>query len=219
VVAGSEDPPHSSTSKAVGFIARGDDANILLGNSAHLGAHGVAVPSDFTNVGGGRQEAFVARDGIVLGAIVLINTICRETNEAIDILNRMGIRRLFLTDDMPCLVSLVGRERTVNSFRCELVPEMEISGVKSFVAEGHVVALVRPAHYMAEFHLRTDNRCGRYCHDRRGPVACQRGRIHLCGLRDHSYFQLDADPAPLATVNTSGPSLGLATKLEPRRLN
>jgi len=125
-----------------GITAIVDDATIFVGNRAHLGAYGIEVPSDFVNLREGAPEAFVAREGLFLGTIVLGETIRHEASQAIQTLKQMGVCPVLLTGDTQPVAAKVGHELGIGQVEWELLPEMKLARVKSLIAERHEVAMV-----------------------------------------------------------------------------
>jgi len=85
---------------------------------------------------------FVSRDGLLLGAVVLDYAIRRETNKAIETLNRMGIRTFLLTDEGRTVAAHARQEHKIDPVKCELLPEIKLEDVKSLVAQGNEVAII-----------------------------------------------------------------------------
>ena len=82
-----------------GITALVDGVTILVGNRGLLSDHSIEVPRNFAASGDTSSEVFVARDGRLLGAIVIADTVRPEAKRAIEALNRMGIRSVLLTGD------------------------------------------------------------------------------------------------------------------------
>ncbi len=76
-----------------------DGVTILVGNRGLLSDHAIEVPPDFASGADASSEVLVARDGRLLGAIVIADIVRPEAKRAIETLKDMGIRSVLLTGD------------------------------------------------------------------------------------------------------------------------
>jgi P-type Cu+ transporter len=125
-----------------GITAVVDGVTILVGNRGFLTDHAIEVPRDLAESADTSSEVFVARDGRLLGAILIADTVRPEAQRAIDALNRMGIRSVLLTGDTKPVAEMVGRELGITEVEADLLPEMKLARIKSLVAGGRIVAMV-----------------------------------------------------------------------------
>jgi heavy metal translocating P-type ATPase len=125
-----------------GIAAMVDGVAILVGNRGLLSDYSIEVPSNFAASGDTSSEVFVARDGRLLGAIVVADTVRPEAKRAIEALNRMGIRSVLLTGDTKPVAELVAHELGISEIGADLLPEMKLARIKSLVAAGRIVAMV-----------------------------------------------------------------------------
>ena len=125
-----------------GIAAMVDGVATLVGNRGLLSDYSIEVPSNFSASGDTSSEIFVARDGRLLGAIVVADTVRPEAKRAIEALNRMGIRSVLLTGDTKPIAKLVAHELGISEVGAELLPEMKLARIKSLVAAGRIVAMV-----------------------------------------------------------------------------
>ncbi len=119
-----------------------DGVATLVGNRGLLSDYSIEVPSNFSASGDTSSEIFVARDGRLLGAIVVADTVRPEAKRAIEALNRMGIRSVLLTGDTEPIAKLVAHELGISEVGADLLPEMKLARIKSLVAAGRIVAMV-----------------------------------------------------------------------------
>ncbi len=84
----------------------------------------------------------MARDGRLLGAIVIADTVRPEARRAIEAFNRMGIRSVLLTGDTKPVAEMVARDLGISEVEADLLPEMKLARIKSLVASGRIVAMV-----------------------------------------------------------------------------
>ena len=125
-----------------GITALVDGVTILVGNRGLLSDHSIEVPGNFAASGDTSSEVFVARDGRLLGAIVVADTVRPEAKRAIEVLNRIGVRSVLLTGDTRPVAEMVARELGISEVEADLLPEMKLARIKSLVATGRVVAMV-----------------------------------------------------------------------------
>jgi Cu+-exporting ATPase len=128
--------PGSGITAVVGGVT------ILVGNRGLLHDHAIEVPRDLAERADTSSEVFVARDGRLLGAILIADTVRPEARRAIEALNRMGIRSVLLTGDTRTVAEMVARELGITEVEADLLPEMKLARIKSLVAGGRIVAMV-----------------------------------------------------------------------------
>lgn len=119
-----------------------DGATILVGNRGLLTEHAIEVPAEFVAGADTASEVFVARNGRILGAIVIADTVRPEARRAVEALNRMGVRSVLLTGDTRPVAEMVARELGISEVEADLLPEMKLAWIKSLVAGGRIVAMV-----------------------------------------------------------------------------
>ena len=125
-----------------GITAIVDGVAILVGNRGLLSDHSIEVPGNFAANADTSSEVFVARDGRLLGAIVVADTLRPEAKRAIEALNRMGIRSVLLTGDTKPVAEMVAHDLGISEVEADLLPEMKLARIKSLVAVGRIVAMV-----------------------------------------------------------------------------
>ena len=125
-----------------GITAMVDGVAILVGNRGLLSDHAIELPGNFAAGGDTSSEVFVARDGRLLGAIVVADTVRPEAKRAIEALNRVGIRSVLLTGDTKPVAEMVAHDLGISEVEASLLPEMKLARIKSIVAAGRIVAMV-----------------------------------------------------------------------------
>jgi len=125
-----------------GVTAVVNGARILAGNRGLLTDHAIEVPRDFAFGANASPEIFVARDGRLLGAIVIADSVRPEARRAVEALNRMGIRSILLTGDARSVAEGVARGLGIGEVEAALLPEMKLARIKRLVADGRIVAMV-----------------------------------------------------------------------------
>src|SRR5438094_2698457 len=107
------------------------------------------VMPDASGTGIGREtaasaasEVFVARDGRLLGAIAIADTVRPEAQRAVAALGRMGIRTILLTGDTRSVAEAVARELGIQQVEADLLPAAKLERINALVAAGRKVAMV-----------------------------------------------------------------------------
>jgi Cu+-exporting ATPase len=125
-----------------GIAALVGGSTILVGNRALLHDRGVSVPKDFAGGTGEASEIYVARDGVLLGAVVVADIVRPEAERAISALGRMGLRTILLTGDTKPVADSVARALGITEVAADLLPEDKLTRIRELVAQGRIVAMV-----------------------------------------------------------------------------
>ena len=137
-----EEPEHFSYAPGRGIKATVGGGVTLVGNGALMRDHGITLPSDLLNGHLAASEVFVSRDGQLLGAIAVADTVRPEARPAIDAIHAMGIKTILLTGDAKAVADLVARQLGIEEVAADLLPEDKLSRVNRLVADGRTVAMV-----------------------------------------------------------------------------
>jgi heavy metal translocating P-type ATPase len=89
----------------------------------------------------GKTAIPVALDKIVIGVIVVADTVRENSLEAVQRLKRLGIRTAMLTGDNMRTAKYIAEQTGVDEYRAELLPEQKVAAV-SEMKKGNVVAMV-----------------------------------------------------------------------------
>ena len=117
-------------------------ARVLVGNQALLSSQHIGVPPDLLARYPGSASVFVARNGALLGAIIIADRVRPEAAQAIREIHDLGIKTVLLTGDVAVVAQAVGRELGITEVMAELLPEDKLDRVKKLVATGRTVAMV-----------------------------------------------------------------------------
>ena len=85
---------------------------------------------------------FVARDGRLLGSIIVADTIRPEARRAIEALHGMGVRTVLLTGDTRRVAAAVGAKLGIEEIEAELLPEQKLARIRELVSQKRMVAMV-----------------------------------------------------------------------------
>jgi Cd2+/Zn2+-exporting ATPase/Cu+-exporting ATPase len=86
-------------------------ATVLVGNRMLMADRGIAIPANLAAGVEAASEIFVARDGRLLGAIAVADTVRPEARRAVEALSRMRLRTILLTGDTKAVADAVNRRK------------------------------------------------------------------------------------------------------------
>jgi Cu+-exporting ATPase len=125
-----------------GINASVGGALVLVGNHALMRDHAVAVPSNLLAQHPEASEVLVARDGKLLGAIVIADKIRPEATRAVEAIHALGIKTILLTGDARAVAQVIARELGIHEVAADLLPEDKRLRVRELVSAGRTVAMV-----------------------------------------------------------------------------
>jgi P-type E1-E2 ATPase len=111
---------------------------VVVGNRAFLGESGIAAPAPREE----GAEVLIARDGRLIGAITVADTVRPEARRAIAALVRIGIRVILLTGDTRAVADRVALELGIAEVEADMLPDAKRARVQALVADGAVAAMV-----------------------------------------------------------------------------
>lgn len=89
----------------------------------------------------GGTPLVVAKNHKVLGVIYLKDIIKDGVKEKFADLRKMGIRTIMITGDNPVTAAAIAAEAGVDDFLAEATPETKLETIRSYQAQGHLVAM------------------------------------------------------------------------------
>jgi Cd2+/Zn2+-exporting ATPase/Cu+-exporting ATPase len=125
-----------------GIEAVVDQEQVLVGNQSLMRAHGIAIPSGLLAQHPEASEVFVARNGKLLGAVVIADNVRAEAAQAIRAIHALGIKTILLTGDAREVAQVIATQLGIAEFEADLLPEDKRRRVKELVDQGHTVAMV-----------------------------------------------------------------------------
>ena len=115
---------------------------VLVGNESLMSARGISVPGDLLAKHPQGSEVLVARNGKLLGAVVIADRIRPEAAQAVKAIHALGIKTILLTGDAFAVAQIIAKELGILEVAADLLPEDKRIRVKALVAEGRKVAMV-----------------------------------------------------------------------------
>jgi Cu2+-exporting ATPase len=144
------EPPEASAFRSMtgrGVQARVEGAAVAVGGPALLRELGVPEPDELAAEAAGWRSRgatvlFVVRDGKVLGALALEDTVRPESRQTVDELHRLGRRVVMLTGDARQVAEAVAADLGVDEVLAEVLPEDKDEAVAGLQRRGLTVAMV-----------------------------------------------------------------------------
>lgn len=137
-----KEPERFSYTPGRGINATLDGVTILIGNTALMHDHGVSISDHPIGDHPEVSKVFVARDGQLLGAIAVADTVRSEARQAMDAIHGMGIKTVLLTGDTKAVADIVAKQLNLDEVAADLLPEDKRDRVRRLVAGGRKVAMV-----------------------------------------------------------------------------
>ncbi|MDX5961982.1 copper-translocating P-type ATPase [Rhodococcus opacus] len=130
-----------------GVRATIDGAEVSVGGPAMLADLGVSVPEEVRAATGvwvarGASVLHVVRDGAVVGALALEDTVREESRQAVDALHKRGIKVAMITGDARQVADAVAADLGIDEVFADVLPENKDAKVAELQARGHKVAMV-----------------------------------------------------------------------------
>jgi Cd2+/Zn2+-exporting ATPase/Cu+-exporting ATPase len=136
-----QEPEQFGYTPGRGITATVAGARVLVGNLALMREAGLAVPADLERHPDA-SEVYIAKDDVLLGMIVIADTMREEALEAVATIQRMGIQTVLLTGDTQTVAESVARQLGITEVGADLMPDSKRLRIKRLVAEGRTVAML-----------------------------------------------------------------------------
>jgi heavy metal translocating P-type ATPase len=136
----SEEPEKFDYAPGKGIVAVCSGMEIIVGNRLFLEEHRIALPTNA--VSKTDSEIFVAREGKLLGTLLVGDTLRPEATKAIRDLKSMGLKTVLLTGDSKAVANDIGGKLGVDEIVAELLPEEKLEFVAKLTKARHNVVMV-----------------------------------------------------------------------------
>lgn len=136
------EPEHFAYQPGRGIEATVGGERTLVGNLALLRDKGIAVPDALASMSRGSSEVYVARGGVLLGAIEIADRIRPESRAAIAAIHALGARTVLLTGDARAVAESVAAELGIAEVAADLLPEDKREYIRRLNADQRRVAMV-----------------------------------------------------------------------------
>ena len=129
-----------------GVVATVEDRNVLVGSRGLMRDHGVfedGLSPELERLSSeGKTPVLVAVDGEVAGVVAVADTIRKEAREAVDVLEKMGLKVAMITGDNEISARSVARELGIDRVLANVMPDGKSGEIEKLQNEGEVVAMV-----------------------------------------------------------------------------
>jgi P-type E1-E2 ATPase len=139
----SEEPERFGYTPGRGIVATVAGQTVLVGNEALLRDNGIAVPvPPLLDAHPDAAGVYVARAGVLLGAIVIADSVRPQSRRAVAAIHALGIGTVLLTGDRRVVAEAAARQLGITDVMAELMPQDKRLHVRRLLAQGHAVAMV-----------------------------------------------------------------------------
>jgi heavy metal translocating P-type ATPase len=135
-----EEPEGFDYTPGKGIVATRQGIEIVVGNRLFLEGHRIALPA--STVPQKDSQIFVAREGRLLGTLVVEDMLRPEATKAIQDLKSMGLKTVLLTGDSKTVAEDIGGKLGVNEIAAELLPEEKLGFVSKLTEARRNVVMV-----------------------------------------------------------------------------
>jgi len=135
-----EEPERFDYTPGKGIVATHQGIEIVVGNRLFLEGHRIALPA--STVPQADSQIFVAREGRLLGTLVVADMLRPEATKAIQDLKSMGLKTVLLTGDCQTVAEDIGGKLGVDEIAAELLPEDKLEFVSKLTEARRNVVMV-----------------------------------------------------------------------------
>ena len=135
-----EEPERFDYTPGKGIVATHQGIEIVVGNRLFLEGHRIALPA--STVPQADSQIFVAREGRLLGTLVVADMLRPEATKAIQDLKSMGLKTVLLTGDCQTVAEDIGGKLGVDEIAAELLPEDKLEFVGKLTEARRNVVMV-----------------------------------------------------------------------------
>lgn len=119
-----------------------DGVEVVVGNKALMVERGVSIPLRMQQPADRTSEVFVTRGKLVIGRILVADSLRPEAVEMVKQLKELGIRVLLLSGDTPTTAAIIARQLGITEYEGGLRPDDKRARVAKLIEAGGKVAMV-----------------------------------------------------------------------------
>ncbi|SDS52180.1 heavy metal translocating P-type ATPase [Gramella sp. MAR_2010_147] len=129
-----------------GVTAKFEEKRLALGNDKLMQAENAEISEEISKKVTAEQEqgktvSYLAVDGKIVGFITISDKIKKTSREALNELQKHGVKVIMLTGDNEKTAAAVAKELDLADFKAGMIPENKMEEVKKLQAEGKKVAM------------------------------------------------------------------------------
>ena len=129
-----------------GVAAEVEGKKVLIGNRALMKSNGVAIErfeSDIQRLEGeGKTVLIAAVSGEVVGLLAVSDSLKEHSKEAVETLQRMGLKVVMLSGDTRRTAEAIARQLGITEVLAEVIPAQKVEEIKKLQSQGLFVAMV-----------------------------------------------------------------------------
>jgi Cd2+/Zn2+-exporting ATPase/Cu+-exporting ATPase len=130
-----------------GMMSWYDGERVVVGNTMLMTEQNIGLTNDAEatvtgKVSEGKTTVLVARGGQICGVIGISDKVRKESREAVQNLEKMGIATIMLTGDNKIAARSVGEQVGIDQIYAELLPPDKVTIVERLSASGQKIAMV-----------------------------------------------------------------------------
>ena len=140
------DPKDFQAIPGYGIEATVDSKRILLGNlklmeQRRVDLNGLSEKAEHL-LDEGKTSMYLAINGKAIGILAVADTLKKNSREAVEALQRMGLEVVMLTGDNQRAANAIARQIGIRRVLAEVLPEMKAEEIKRLQSEGKKVGMV-----------------------------------------------------------------------------
>jgi len=140
------DPESFEALPGFGITALVSDKKVLIGNRPLMGNNRISIEhleGDIEKLEAeGKTVLIVAVEGKAAGALAVSDTLKEHSKEAVEKLQRLGLKVVMLSGDTRRTAEAIARQLGIDEVRAEVVPAQKVEEIKKLQSEGRFVAMV-----------------------------------------------------------------------------
>jgi Cd2+/Zn2+-exporting ATPase len=141
------DPEEFTALPGLGVRARIEGGEVIIGRPRLLSEQGITIdPNVQTRARNlaamGRTVILVAHNGLIVGILVLEDTLRPESSQVITRLKKLGIRTVLVTGDNTATAERIAGALGISEVHAEVLPAQKVEIVKQLQAQGWSIAFV-----------------------------------------------------------------------------
>lgn len=128
-----------------GISAKVNGETVFAGNTELLSEHGISIPENKeikAYLAEGSTVTYIAADGVLLGYIVLSDTLRAESAEMLAALSETGVTPVLLTGDNENAAGSIAKKLRINDVHANCLPEDKLCFIGEYQEKGEPVCMI-----------------------------------------------------------------------------
>lgn len=136
---------HFAAEKGKGVAGKVGGRRVVVGTKAFLEQHGISVAKDAAYdkaLQDAKTVVYVAENTVMIGAIVIADSVRKEARRAVESLHAMGVEVAMVTGDATEVAASVSSQLGIDTYYAEILPAGKVTLVEKLQAAGKRVVMV-----------------------------------------------------------------------------